>query len=108
MHCYIAVLAGLSNKLLESSSIEDNDRVREICNLLSTDISKRIIYKAVSLNRPLSADEVKDANRITISRYLHILENIGIIIPVLEGNSIKFKITPVGIDFAEKLKIFPL
>jgi hypothetical protein len=101
------LIANLSIELLENSSIKDNDRAREFFNLLSTDISKSIISKAIYLNRPLSADEVKDANKITIKRYLHILENVGILLAVSDKNSIKFEITPVGKEIAEKLKIFP-
>ncbi len=72
------MISEIANKLLETSSIEDNDRILEISNLISSDIGRKIIAKASSSYSPITIDEFKDVNKITMDKYLHLLENVGI------------------------------
>jgi hypothetical protein len=97
------VFPNLAHDLLEPSSVQKNERIVEINNLLSSDFGKRIICKAASTNSAFSIEDIDVINKITRERYLHILENIGIIKTILDGDIKKFEITPEGREFAKTL-----
>ncbi len=100
---YNDMIPEIANTLLETASIEDNDRILEISNLISSDTSRKIIAKASSPSSPITIDEFKDVNKITMDRYLHVLENVGILMSIGDKNVRKLKITTVGRDIARIL-----
>ena len=97
------MISELATDLLESSSIDDNEQILEIRNLICGNISRRIINKATNSYIPITFDDFKDVNKTTIIRYLNLLENMGILKPVWDKNIKKFTITTSGSHIAKTL-----
>src|SRR6476659_2989794 len=96
------MISELATDLLESSSIDDNEQILEIRNLICGNISRRIMDKATNSYIPITFDDFKDVNKATIIRYLNLLENMGIIKTVLNINIKKFIITATGSKITKK------
>jgi|ERR687890_366402 DNA-binding PadR family transcriptional regulator len=97
------MISELANDLLESSSIDDNERILEIRNLICGSISRKIIGKAANSYLPISSEDFKEVNKATMIRYLNLLENMGILKPVWDKNIKRFTITPSGSHIAKTL-----
>ena len=102
--CYsIVVVSDLAHDLLDPSLVQENERIMEINNLLSSEFGKRIICKAASMYTAFIMEDINGVNKITMDRYLHVLENIGILKPVYDDSVKKFEITPAGREVAKTL-----
>ena len=56
--------------MINGSSINNNERILEISNLIDSDISRRIIHKAVaSSSRCVMPTDFNDINKTSILRY---------------------------------------
>ncbi len=91
------MISELATDLLESSSIDDNEQILEIRNLICGNISRRIMNKAANSYIPITFYDFKDVNKTTIIRYLNLLENMGILKPVWDKNIKKFTITTLAV-----------
>ena len=93
----------LAHKLLGVSCVDDNMQIIEIINIIYKSISKRIICKAAISDAPVTIDDFKDVSKSILNKYFKVLEYLGILMPILDKNVEKLKLTAVGKDIAEIL-----
>jgi hypothetical protein len=93
----------LAHKLLGISDVDDNMQILEIINIIYKSISKMIICKAAIIDTPITFDDFKDVSKSILNKHFKVLEFLGILMPILDKNVEKLKLTAVGKDIAEIL-----